>query len=109
MDRLLSVFFKEAGSRSREMDPADDRFIPFFVFNPFQFIPGKPVVFLLIKNMQWFVADFAEFGAPSCAAFDGLIVEYFTNDKRFLTVVNLIPDTLENLAESFVIRVTAIH
>ena len=74
-------------------------------FLPFSSMKRVP----LIKNMQWLIAYFAEFCAPASAALDCLIVEYFADDKRFLTVVNLIPDTLEDLTKSLVVSVTAIH
>ncbi|MDD5415295.1 MAG: hypothetical protein PHH96_10810 [Smithellaceae bacterium] len=88
---------------------ADNRRVRLFMLNPFQFIPREPIVLLLIKNMQWFVANFTEFSAPTRAAFDRLIIKYFADYKNFLTVVNLVPDTLEDLSKSFIVRVTAIH
>jgi hypothetical protein len=91
------------------MNMADNRLICFFALHPFQFIPGEPLVSLLVKNMQWFIANFAEFGAPAGAAFDSLIVEDFSDYKSFLTAVNLVPDTLKDLSKSLIIRVTAIH
>ena len=91
------------------MNMTDDRFIPFFSFNPIGMIPTEPCIALLIEHIQGFVAEFAELGAPTRAALYGFIRQYLSNHVNFLSIVDLIPDALQDFTKCGIIREAAIH
>ena len=87
----------------------DYRFISFFAFYPIKTVPYEPGIAFLIEYIQRLVAYLAEFGSPTGTSFNGLVFQYLSDDKYFLTIIDLIPDTLQNFTECRVIRVTPIH
>ena len=70
---------------------------------------GNTVILDYQPTCENLVADFAEFRAPACAALDGFVRQNFSDDKDFLSIVNLIPDRLQNFTESRIVRIAAVH
>jgi NADH dehydrogenase len=72
-------------------------------------IPPEPRLLVLIKHVQWLIAELCELGSPTRAAADGLIVQDGADDPDFLPAVHLVPQSLQHLTERRAIGVAPMH
>ena len=69
--------------------------------------PALPAVLVLIEHVQRLVAELGELRAPASAAADRAVVQHGADDIDFLTVVDLIPERLQDLADGLGVGVAA--
>src|SRR5207244_5624633 len=71
--------------------------------------PPEPAVLILIEDVQRFVAQLGEFGAPSRAATHGSIVQDGADHVYLLAIVHLVPERLQHLPDRGPLRIAAVH
>src|SRR5688572_17189473 len=71
--------------------------------------PTKPLVLLLIEDIQRFVTQLRELGRPTRAAAYCLVLEDRANHVDLLTVVDLIPQRLQDFANLGAVGVATMH
>ena len=96
-----SVFLEDACATSGDCGVMNDGL--YFGF-PGIACPSEPAVHLLVEHPRLLVAQFCEFGAPASAALDRVVVQDVAYDEDFLTVVDLMPDALEDASEAGGVR-----
>ena len=71
--------------------------------------PSKPLIATLSKDKQRLVAEFCEFRSPTSSTLDRVVLQDVADHVDFLTVVNLMPDTLQDSPHQDRVVILAIH
>src|SRR5690242_15698296 len=108
-NRPLTVRFQRASPRAREVCAGDEWRVRGAALLPVLAGPREPAVPVLIEHVQLLVAQFRELRAPSRAAADGAVLLHGADDVNLLTVVDLIPDRLEDFSNRGRIGVAPVH
>ena len=108
LDGLLAVLMDGPGSGAGEVRVRDQRPRSIGGF-PFIAAPPEPEVLFLVEHVHRLVAQLGEFGAPSGPAAHGPIVEDRANDVDLLAAVDLVPQCLQDFADSRAVGVSTMQ
>ena len=91
------------------MNVLDDGFVTFLPFGPTAFVPGKPLAALLVEDVERFVTELGEFRAPSGTTFYSSVVQNLADNVDLLSMVDLMPNALEDFSEHRTVGIAPIH
>ena len=75
----------------------------------FVLAPYIPAVLLLIENIERLVADLGKLRAQTGTAAHRVVLHDLADNVDFLTIVDLVPDALQYLAENRRLGLGAVH
>src|SRR6185295_2428121 len=64
---------------------------------------------ILIEDMKWLVTELRELRAPAGSSAHSSIIEDRTDDVDLLSVIDLVPDGLQDLSKRRALGVTPVH